>query len=164
MTVLILLLIAAVLTSGSTIPMDHHIEGSCGNVTIPECENFARVNNYSVVLSSSDVSSAFGDVRRLFNSDCSQYIKILVCIMLEPTCHEHRDQVKLNHTDTVIDVSITFKAFACKRFCEGVRSECALYNAFWTSDLDCNTLPDSQIFFTPPDFVMPTVTATRTAT
>ena len=162
MTILILLLIAAVFSSGNTIPFDHHVDGRCQNVTISECTVF----NYSTIPKTpgQDVSSAFMDVRSLFSSGCSQHIQILVCFMLEPTCHDHHYNMNYGN-GTMARMTITFKAFPCKSFCEGVKRECELYGAFWTSEMDCSELPNNGTCFIPPDYPITTTTAaTATAT
>ena len=146
MTILILLLIAAVFSSGNTIPFDHHVNGNCQNVTIPECAVF----NYSTVPQTpgQDVSSLFRDVRRLFTSGCSEHIQILVCFMLEPTCHDHHYYMDFMN-GTMSRMTITFKAFPCKSFCERVKQECELFGAFWTDAMDCNGLPGNGTCFSP---------------
>ena len=160
MTILILLVIAAVFSAGNTIPFDHHLDGNCQNVTIPECSVF----NYSTVpqTSGQDVSSLFRDVRRLFTSGCSDNIQILVCFMLEPTCHEHHYYMD-NMNGTMSRMTITFKAFPCRSFCERVKQECELYAAFWTSAMDCSGLPNNGTCFA-PDYINTTSTPVPSTT
>ena len=146
MTILILLVIAAVFSAGNTIPFDHHVNGNCQNVTIPECAVF----NYSTIPQTpeQDVASSFRDVRRLFTSGCSDHIQILVCFLLEPTCHEHHYYMD-NMNGTMSRMTITFKAFPCRSFCERVQQDCELYAAFWTDAMNCSGLPSNGTCFTP---------------
>lgn len=156
MTILILLVIAAVFSAGNTIPFDHHVDDNCQNVTIPECAVF----NYSTVpqAQGQDASSSFRDLRRLFTSGCSDHIQILVCFMLEPTCHEHHYYMDYMN-GTMSRMTITFKAFPCRDFCERVKQECELYAVFWTSAMDCSGLPNNGTCFA-PNYTDPTTSST----
>lgn len=157
---LMLLLIAAAFTSGSTISPSDLLHESCHNVTIPECTQF----NYSTIpgLDNGEISSMFKDTRRLFASGCSNYIQELVCFMLEPTCHYH--QYYMNDTDMWVTVS--FRAYLCRDFCEAVQRECHDHGAFWIPALNCSSLPPaaSNACFIPPDYHENSSTSSETST
>ena len=143
MIILILLLIAAVFSSGSTIPTED-IVLSCHDVQISECMKF----NHSTIpgLDYDERHRTFEDVKPLFSSGCSSYIQYLVCFMLEPTCHGH-------HVNTSeMTMIIYFKVHLCRSFCEAVQRDCYCHGAYWTSALNCSQLPEGDICFMPDDF------------
>ena len=142
MIILVLLLVATVFSTGNTILPDQFV-GSCYNVAISECKKF----NHTTVpdLDVDEINKKFKDISPLFTSGCSNHIQDLICIVLEPTCHEHYVEPA--------NMTISFPAYACRRFCEIVQRECYCHGAYWTSALNCSQLPDiDDGCFIPPEY------------
>lgn len=135
MIILTCLLVAAVFCSGNTIPHKNFVQ-SCRNVSLVQCAQYNH-STYAV----DNVQDAFRDVEPLFSSGCSNYIRELVCFMLEPTCHGH------TFYDNGSDMSVTFnfKVLVCKEFCETVKQECDRHGPFWISALNCSSLPSKPL-------------------